>query len=125
VTRAPRGSAVTHHDDNGAWVIALEGEHDISTTSALDEQVSRLLACCTRAVVDLSSTTFIDASVIGWLMRTRGLLSSGDRALSVVQGTPGGMADRVFDILHLHDELAVYSTQKEALAEGETSHHTG
>jgi anti-anti-sigma factor len=124
MTRAPGGSTVTHHDENGTWIIALEGEHDISTTSVLDAQISSLLSCCTRAVVDLSSTTFIDASVIGWLMRTRGLLATDDGALSVVQGNPGGIADRVFDILRLHDELAVYATQKDALAESETSSHT-
>lgn len=112
------GSTVTHHDANGTWIIALDGEHDISTTPALDEQISRLLPHCTVAVVDLSSTTFIDASVIGWLMRTRGALATGNNALSIVQGSPGGVADRIVGILRLNAEVPVYSTRKDALAHG-------
>jgi anti-anti-sigma factor len=118
MTSAPGGSTVTHHDANGTWIIALDGEHDISTMPVLDEQISRILPRCTVAVVDLSSTTFIDASVIGWLMRTRGLVATGNNALSIVQGNPGGIADRIFDILGLNEELPVYSTRKDALAHG-------
>jgi len=116
MTSAPGGSTVTHHDANGTWIIALDGEHDISTTPVLDEQISRLLPRCTVAVVDLSATTFIDASVIGWLVRTRGLLAAGNNALSIVRGDPGGAADRMFDILRLDAELPIYSTRKDALA---------
>jgi anti-anti-sigma regulatory factor len=116
MTSAPGGSTVTHHDDNGTWIIALDGEHDISTTGVLDEQISRLLPQCTVAVVDLSSTTFIDASVIGWIMRIRGALANGNKELSIVRGNPGGIADRIFDVLRLHGELSVYSTRKDALA---------
>jgi anti-anti-sigma factor len=116
VTVVPGGSTVTQHDANGTWIIALDGEHDISTTPLLDEQINRLLPRCTVAVVDLSSTSFIDASVIGWLMRTRGALATRDDALSIVQGNPGGVADRIFGILRLSAELPVYSTRKDALA---------
>ena len=111
-------STVVHHDDTGTWIIALDGEHDISTTPVLDEQVRRLLPRCTEAVVDLSSTTFIDASVIGWLMRTRGALAPGNKALSIVQGNPGGVADHIFGILGLNAELLVYPTREDALAHG-------
>lgn len=116
---SPSGSStVMHHDANGTWIIALDGDHDISTTPALDEQIRRLLPSCTLAIVDLSSTTFIDASVIGWLMRVQGTLATSNHALSIVRGNPGGMADRIFDILRLNVELPVYSTRKDALAGG-------
>jgi anti-anti-sigma regulatory factor len=111
-------STVTHQDGDGTWIIALDGEHDISTTLVLDEQIRRLLPRCTLAIVDLSSTTFIDASVIGWLMRTRGALATGSNAMSVVRGNPGGIADRIFDILRLDAELPVYPTRPDALADG-------
>jgi anti-anti-sigma factor len=118
MTSTSESSTVTHQDANGTWIIALDGEHDISTTSAPDEQISRLLPRCTLVIVDLSSTTFIDASVIGWLMRTRGALATGSNAMSVVGGTSGGIADRIFDILRLDAELPIYTTRKDALADG-------
>jgi anti-anti-sigma factor len=124
MTTAPGGATVTHHDANGTWLIALDGEHDMSTTPLLDEQIGRLLPHCTVAVVDLSSTTFIDASVIGWLMRTRSSLASGADALRIVQGRPGGVADRIFHLLHLHAELPVYPTLEEACARADAVSET-
>lgn len=62
---------VTRHDGNGTWLVALRGEHDISTTQLLDRETGGVWAGCTPVVVNLSDVTFIDCSVIHWLLGSR------------------------------------------------------
>ena len=73
--RAPGTVTVTHCDNNGTWLIALEGEHDMATAPLLEQQTSGVWPRCNLAVVDLREATFIDCSTINWLLRTRGALT--------------------------------------------------
>jgi anti-anti-sigma factor len=115
----PSGTAtVTHHDDNGTWLIAIEGEHDISTTPLLEQQTSTVWPRCTLAVVDLSEATFIDSSMINWLLRARSALgATGQQALRVVHGPPGGVVERILDLTSFHDQVPCHPTRQDALAE--------
>ncbi len=64
---APR---VTARRIKGAgWIVELTGEHDISTCGELRAELDRLDGVGTRVVVDLSSATYIDSSVIAELVR--------------------------------------------------------
>ena len=108
---------VTHYDNNGTWLIALTGEHDMSTRPLLEQRTSDLWPLCTLAVVDLGEATFIDCSTISWLLRTRGTLKpTGRDVLRIVQGPPGGAAARMFDLLSPGDVFACYPTRQDALA---------
>jgi hypothetical protein len=109
---------VTHYDSNGTWLIALEGDHDMSTTPLLEQRTSNVWPHCTLAVVDLGEATFIDCSTIGWLLRTRGvLMRPGSDVLRIVQGPSGGAAARMFDLLRPDDVFACYPTRLDALAQ--------
>jgi hypothetical protein len=110
--------SVSHYDSNGTWLIALEGDHDLSTTPLLEQQTSGVWPHCTLAVVDLSMATFIDCSVINWLLRIRNApAAAGHYAVRIVQGPPGSAAARMCSILGLRDTLAWYPTRQDALAE--------
>jgi hypothetical protein len=108
---------VSHYDANGTWLIALEGDHDLSTTPLLEQQTSSVWPLCTIAVVDLSKATFIDCSVINWLLRTCDAPAAGHRVLRIVQGPPESAAARMCSLLSLRDRLAWYPTRQAALAE--------
>jgi anti-anti-sigma factor len=116
---APSGTATfTHHDNEGTWLIAIEGEHDISTTPLLEQQMSSVWSRCTVAVVDLSEAAFIDSSMINWLLRTRSALAAtGQHALRIVHGPPGGIVQRLFELTSLHDQVPCYPTRQDALAQ--------
>ena len=110
--------SVTHHDDNGTWLIALAGEHDIATTPLLDERTRSVWPHCSVAVIDLSAATFIDCSVVGWLVRTRVAFDTNPnegRAVRIVQGLAGSGVQRVFELLRLHEEFPCYRTSHDAL----------
>ena len=55
-------------------MIALDGEHDGSTTPFLNQRTYTVWRRCDRVIVDLTAATFVDSSVIDWLLRTRQVL---------------------------------------------------
>lgn len=107
---------VNHQDGNGTWLVALGGEHDVSTTALLARETRDVWDHCTLVVVDLSDTTFIDCSVIHWLLDRRGALAGvGDRPLRIVRGQVGGVAERIFHLLRVDSELLLYPSRRAAL----------
>ena len=110
---------VTPQDGNGTWLVELAGEHDISTAPLVEQLTSRVWPACTLAVVDLSEVTFIDCSVLNWLVRTRSTLAetTGGQALRIFWGPPGSLGERIFKLVWLRDELPFYATRADALAQ--------
>ena len=51
-----------------AWLITLQGEHDISTQALLRSELGRVREAGGPLVVDLSRARFIDSTVIGALV---------------------------------------------------------
>jgi anti-anti-sigma regulatory factor len=122
--RARRGGVVAGsvsvrpQNADGAWLVALEGEHDLSTAALLEQATIGLWQRCTLAVVDLSGAAFIDTSVINWLMSAKRLVeASGSGTLGIVEGPPASFAARLFGLLSLRDVLACYPTRQDALTE--------
>jgi DNA-directed RNA polymerase specialized sigma24 family protein/anti-anti-sigma regulatory factor len=107
---------------HGTWVIALAGEHDRSTIPLLDAGTQGVWRRCSLVAVDLSAATFIDSSVIEWLLRTRRmLLATGHHGgLRVVVGTPASAASRLLRLVspHLRELLSCHRTLEEALDTG-------
>lgn len=60
---------------DGAWVLTLRGEHDLSTKPSLREELEWALARGSTVIVDLSQVTFIDSTVL------RGLIFGHDAAV--------------------------------------------
>ena len=83
-------------------VVALGGEHDISTvmalTDALDEAMERDGA---SLVIDLSDVQFVGAATVGVIVHARELLRSHGRSL--VLRDPSACAMRVIKLCGLDD----------------------
>jgi anti-anti-sigma regulatory factor len=117
VSAAVGSVTVTPHNAGGAWLIALHGEHDLSTAALLEQATIGIWQRCTLAVVDLSGAAFIDTTVINWLLSAkRALEASGTGVLRTVEGPSGSFAARLLGLLGLRDELACYPTRQEAFA---------
>jgi anti-anti-sigma regulatory factor len=109
--------AVSPQDADGAWLIVLEGEHDLSTAALLHQATVGLWHRCTLAVVDVSGTDFIDTTVINWLMNAKRMLqASRGGTLGIVEGPPASSAARLFRLLGLCDVVACFPTRQDALA---------
>ncbi len=118
--------SVSDHDGIGTWLVGLDGEHDLSTVRMLEAGTAKVLDGCTRVVVDLSSATFFDCSVINWLMRTKHALEAGGgQPLLVVDGTRGGTTARVIDAAGVRDSFAFYPTRRAAFSEPPSRPVTG
>jgi anti-sigma B factor antagonist len=93
--------------------IAVRGEVDASTSAELHEKLVSLVAQGARDVlVDLTSTTVLDATGVDALVRAFKLLSALDGKLSVV--CPHDHLLKVFDITALADDVPIYATVEEA-----------
>jgi anti-anti-sigma factor len=99
-------------------VLALYGEHDLSTVPEVRVEVDRAVGSDRDVMVDLSQTEFIDSSILG-------VLVSGYRSISVesdpargfvVVAEPGGSVTRLFDLVAISDLIRVYPTRAAALA---------
>jgi len=109
---------VTPCDSNGTWLVTLEGDHDLATRPLLERETRGIWPLCKVAVIDLSDVTFIDSGVIGWLLSVESELeAAGAFTLSIVEGRPGTVADRIFGLLRTSDLLACYVTRADALAQ--------
>lgn len=77
--------------------LAIGGEHDISTIEGLSLLfVEAIHGGADPLVIDLSGVTFMDASVVGLLIRTGAVLSEDSRSL--VLQAPSRQARRVLDL---------------------------
>lgn len=57
--------------DDGVVIVAVEGEHDIYTASALREQIDGAFDDGSPIVIDLSDATFLDSSILRALLAAR------------------------------------------------------
>jgi ABC-type transporter Mla MlaB component len=113
-----RGDTITRCDDRGTWLVALHGEHDLATIPLLEEQTCHVWPQCTVAVIDLSEVTFIDSSLIHWLLRVeRALEAAHAFTLSIVTGPPDGPAGKLFQRLRMSHVLACYATRRDAFTQ--------
>jgi anti-sigma B factor antagonist len=106
------------HDLGYVRVVALVGEHDLSTVDALSDEVDRQFREVSHVVVDLTRATFVDSTVVCALA----LGGEHARARSACRFAVVASADSfvrdVFDIVDLRGIMPTYETLEDALAEG-------
>jgi anti-sigma B factor antagonist len=91
----------------GVWLLSLHGEHDISTQPSLREQLHHVRNAGGPIVVDLSSTTFADSTIIGALLECATGLAAGGPPVFVA-APPGSAPRRLADLVRLGDALPVH-----------------
>jgi anti-anti-sigma factor len=107
------GQVVIEHLPNMS-VVALHGDHDISTVPAIEAALDAVLERDTNVVVDLSRTSFMDSSVL----RSTIL---GHRALTparvvAVAAPPGTEPRRLIDLVELAAIIPVFDSLEDAIA---------
>ncbi len=105
-----------HHLGDDRWIIALDGEHDISTQPMLTDALTRVFATGTRIVLDLSETTFIDSTVIRTLLLAHQPANQTPGEQLVIVAPPGGVPARTIALTGLQSQLSVYPDKTSALA---------
>jgi anti-sigma B factor antagonist len=97
---------------NGASIVALAGELDLSTIGRMQAPLFEQLSQRPAVVVDLTRLSFIDSTGIGILIKGYQMCSNGSR-MHVVIGH-GSQIDRVFRIAGLDRSLPLFYDRDEA-----------
>ena len=83
----------------GISVVALHGEHDLSTVGEVGGRIDAALADSAGVVVDLSETTFIDSAVLRLLITTQ--TRAEERGVGFAVAVPDSSAHGVHRLLDL------------------------
>ena len=104
-------------DEAGIAVVAMFGEHDMSTAEAVAAQIDRLLDAGSRIVVDLAEARFVDSTVVGALVEghRRASADGRDHDLAAVV-TPRTPPQRTWNLLRLDERVPTFPTRREAIA---------
>ena len=106
------GRVTTQHLGGDVWLVTAEGEHDVAVSPGIGDMLDDLeRRVGTKIVVDLTPVEFIDSTVIEALVRHA---DRHDRVVVVVP--PGSFARRLFDLVHLEDQLELAHSIDDALA---------
>ncbi len=100
---------------DSTWsILCLQGEVDISTVDAFEEQIEQCLKHRSRLIIDLSGVSFIDSTGLRLVIGTRQRLSEDGELLLVAQDGP---VTRLLEITGLDGAFPVFDTVEEALAD--------
>ena len=97
-------------------VVVMSGEHDLGTVSQVREALDAAGGDGKAVLVDLSSATFVDSSILGALLEARRVAREGDRGFAVACSGEAEPVRRVLEVTGLADELPVHPTREAALA---------
>jgi anti-sigma B factor antagonist len=108
ISRIPAGAS--------CWIVRLEGDHDVSAATALQNAIDEMLTPGTRLVVDLAAARFIDSSILGVLVNAhrRADSSARDPAFAVV-APPGTAAASLFDLVGAREFIPTFDSCGEAI----------
>jgi anti-anti-sigma factor len=99
----------------GLWIVEIQGEHDLSTTAGLNDELAAILAQGTTIVIDLSDATFIDSSVLREMIVTQRRVNENEHEHLAVVAPRAGFAARLIAFAGANQVLSVFETRAEAL----------
>jgi anti-sigma B factor antagonist len=99
-------------------VVALVGEHDLSTVDGLSDEIERQFRTAPHVVVDLTRATFVDSTVVCALALGGEHARARSACRFAVVAAPDSFVHKVFDMVDLRDMMPTYETLEEALADG-------
>ena len=106
--------AVAVEQVEGASVIVLQGEHDLSTGPAIGAACDDAWAHSSSIVFDLAGATFIDSTVVGVMVNARRRAAESGGSVGVV-APAGGPPARVLTLVGISDVLPLHETRDQAL----------
>jgi anti-anti-sigma factor len=101
--------------DDATCIVALRGDHDLSTCPNLRETFDRISHTCTCVVIDLSEATFVDSSVLSQLVGAHRRSQETNGEQFAVVAPAGSPAARLFDMTGAEDVLPTYATRAGAV----------
>jgi anti-anti-sigma factor len=97
-------------------IVALSGDHDISTSRELDVAVQHAVDAGGGVVVDLAEATFIESAILRTLVHGhRAAAAIGAAGLAVVAPS-GSVAAQLFELVHASELLSIAPSRAAALA---------
>lgn len=108
-----RDLILTTVGSDGAAVINVTGELDLSTVVAFDAELEQALPVG-HVVVDLAACTFIDSSALQSLVRAQRAILEGGGGLALV--APSQPARRVLEVAAIDRFVPVFDTVAEAVS---------
>jgi anti-anti-sigma factor len=102
--------------DQGAWVVTLRGEHDLSTNPSLKDALQDAFGRGSKVVVDLSEVEFIDSTVLRALAYGRNEAVEHAEHELVIVARNGSFVSRVLRLTGIDAKIGVYETRADALA---------
>jgi anti-sigma B factor antagonist len=101
--------------DDDVIVVIVEGEHDVHTAPTLREEIESIAVERKPFVIDLSSATFIDSSVLRVLLEARRLAqeSKVGFAIALDGETPG--VSRILEVTGLMPLFPVLGGREDAI----------
>jgi len=107
------GQIIVDHAQ-GASIVALCGEHDVSTAPAVQSELDAILATEANVVVDLTEATFIDSSIVR-VIYVATTNSTPARRIAVT-APPDTMPRRLFEALALPDTVLTFTSRAAAMS---------
>ena len=98
------------------WVVALHGEHDLSTSKQVGRAIDEVFAGGSRIVLDLSQATFIDSTVLAAVVEAQERADKKPDDELVVVAVPGSAPRRALDLAQIELRVDIYDSRDEALA---------
>lgn len=105
---------------DGAVVVVLEGEHDLSTRPALEDVLDSLLEENRLVVADVSRVEFVDSTIINLLVQARRRASERQCTFRLQMGTEA-LVRRALEVSGVLELLECAPTRQEALRDGSGS----
>lgn len=97
-------------------IVVLSGEHDLETVPLVREALGTAASGGKAVLVDLSSATFVDSSILGALLEARRAALEDSHGFAVASSGEAEPVRRVLEVTGLADELPVHPTREAALA---------
>ena len=108
------GEIALDQTESGLAVLTINGEHDLSTAPALRRHLDELLVDGAPIVVDLSSASFVDSSILGVILDARRRAESEGLGFAVAHSNGDDAVGRVLDVTGLREKLPVHGAREEA-----------
>ena len=101
--------------DTGITVLSISGEHDLGTAPQLRDRVNAELDEGRAIVIDLSTASFVDSSILGVILEGGRRATAAGLGFEVAQSDGAEAVSRVLDITGLRGELPVHATRADAV----------
>jgi anti-sigma B factor antagonist len=96
-----------------AYVLALQGEHDLYSTPRLVAELEALAPDGPEVVLDLTDVTFIDSTALGSILVGARKLRQAEGGIAIV--SPGATTTKLLSMVGIDRVVPVFDTNERAL----------